>query len=125
MNAPIYPTCAADTTCQVLLGDGEGNLRLWPFGQAPIDPPPQLPYATYQNVGGAPQNNLSSRPDADQFSLQVNVWGATSSEVRAVSEAIRDAIELESHIVRWGSQVQDAETKAFGYDFDVDWFTHR
>lgn len=123
IGAPIYPTCEADATCQALLGDSEGILRLWPFNTAPLNPP--LPYATYQNIGGSPENNVSDRPDCDQFRLQVNVWGATSSDVRAVAEAIRDAIEGESYITRWGEQVQDAQTKAFGYDFDVDWYTHR
>lgn len=123
IGAPIYPTCVGDTTCQALLGDSEGDLRLWPFNKAPDNP--ALPYATYQNIGGAPENNLSNRPDCDQFRIQINVWGATSEQVRDVSEAIRDAIELDSHITRWGEQVQDAQTKAFGYDFDVDWYTHR
>jgi hypothetical protein len=83
------------------------------------------PYATWQNVGGQPQNYLGDRPDTDKYQMQVDVWGVTSAQVWAVVEALRDAIEDVSHIVRWGNQTRDAETKAFGYSFDVDWFTYR
>lgn len=123
MYAPIYANCAADATCQALLGDSDGNLRLYPFDLAPKDA--ALPYATWQNVSGSPQNYLADNPDADQFSLQVNVWGVTTGQVMDVTTAIRDAIQEVSYIVRWGNQARDAQTLAFGYDFDVDWYTYR
>lgn len=123
MFAPIYTKCQADSTVQGLLGDSDGNLRLYPFELAPKDAP--LPYATWQNIGGTPTNFLADNPDSDGFSIQVNVWGQTTGQVIAVTEAIRNAIQDVSYIVRWGNQHRDAETLAFGYDFDVDWLTYR
>lgn len=123
MFAPIYATCQASSALQTLLGDSGGNLRLYPFALAPKDAP--LPYVTWQNVGGTPTNYLACDPDSDAFSLQVNVWGQTTGQVIAVTQAIRDAIQGVSYIVRWGNQSRDAQTLAFGYDFDVDWLTYR
>lgn len=123
MFAPIYTTCQADAACQALLGDSDGALRLYPFRVAPKDA--QLPYVTWQNIGGEPANYLADNPDADGFSLQVNVWGETDDQVIDVTQAIRDAIQGVCYIVRWGNQDKDAQTLAFGYDFDVDWLTYR
>lgn len=124
MYAPIYTRAMATPAVVALLADGQGSIRLWPFGEAPATP--ALPYATWQNVGGDPANNLSDRPDADSFSIQVNIWGATSAQLWAVTEALRDIMEVDGcTIVRWGNTVIDDETKAFGYDFDADWITYR
>lgn len=123
MFAPLYDTCQADSTVQGLLGDSDGALRLYPFNLAPKDA--ALPYVTWQNVSGVPTNFLADNPDSDSFSVQVNVWGTTTSEVMDVTRAIRDAIQEVCYIVRWGNQARDAQTLAFGYDFDVDWLTYR
>lgn len=123
MYAPIYDVCQADATLQALLGNSDGDIRLYPFALAPKDA--ALPYVTWQNIGGEPANYLADNPDADSFSLQVNVWGLTTGEVIAVTQAIRDAIQAVCYIVRWGNQHRDAQSLAFGYDFDVDWLTYR
>ena len=114
----------ADSAVVALLDDGAGGIRLYPFGEAPKDAP--YPYATWQNIGGLPANNVSDRPDADFFSIQVNVWGVTSNQMWAVVRALQNIMEVDGcAIVRYGNTVKDAETKAFGYDFDADWITYR
>lgn len=123
MFAPLYDTCQADSAVQALLGDSDGELRLYPFNLAPKDA--ALPYVTWQNVSGLPQNYLADNPDADSFGIQINVWGVTTGEVMDVTQAIRNAIQEVCYIVRWGNQARDAQTLAFGYDFDVDWLTYR
>lgn len=123
MYAPMLETCKADTACQTLLGDSNGDLRVYPFKLAPKDA--ALPYVTWQNVAGTPTNFLADNPDSDGFTIQVNVWGVSDTEVVTVTRAIRDAIQGVCYIVRWGNQDQDAQTLAFGYDFDVDWLTYR
>lgn len=131
MYAPLYARAMATPAVVALLDDGKGSIRLWPFGEqpkapGPNPPPPKLPYVTWQNIGGDPNNNVSDRPDADRFSIQVNVWAATSVQLWAVTTALRDIMEVEGcTIVRWGNTEIDAQTKAFGYDFDADWITYR
>lgn len=121
MAAPIFAVCAADPGVQVLLG--VSPTRLYPFGEAPEGV--TKPYAVWQVIGGSPENYLAGRPDVDGYTLQVDIYGDTGSSARAVTEAIRDAIELMANITRWGGEGRDPVTKAYRSSFDVDWMVHR
>jgi len=121
MIAPIFAVCAASEAVNALIG-GE-RLRLYPFGLQ--DDNVIYPYAVWQNVGGEPENYLNQRPDVDSFALQVDIFANTPDEAIAVATALRDAIEPHAHIVRWGSQSRDSETKRYRYSFDVDWIVPR
>lgn len=121
MQPPIFPVCAADAAVTALLGTEP--TRLYPFGEAPQGV--AKPYATWQHIGGSPENYINQRPDMDGFSLQVDVYATTVSEVSDVAGALRDAIEVKAHIVRWGKQDTDKETGSRHISFDVDWFVSR
>ncbi|MCP2232879.1 DUF3168 domain-containing protein [Erwinia aphidicola] len=121
MIAPIFTTCAASADVRALLGDT--TVRLYPFGKNPETP--TYPYAVWQNITGGPENYLGTRPDADNYTLQVDIYANTDSEVIAVARALRDAIEPRAYITRWGEQEQDSETKRYRYSFDVDWIVLR
>ena len=121
MYPPIFEVCKANAGVVALLGSNP--LRLYPFGEAPQGV--LTPYAVWQQVGGSPENYLAGRPDIDGFSQQVDVYGKTAAEVRAVAMAIRDAIELRAHIVAWRGESRDPETKNYRSSFDGDWFVHR
>lgn len=122
MTAPIFQVCSRDAGVTALLGTG-GNLRLYSFGEAPEGV--VKPYAVWQLVSGEPENYLAGRPDADGFTLQVDVYGATSTSARQVRDAIRDAIELRAYVTRWGAEARDPTTKNFRTSFDVDWIVRR
>lgn len=122
MTPPIELVCAADPGVTALLGSGV-DLRMYPFGEAPEGV--MKPYAVWQLVNGSPENYLAGRPDADGFTLQVDVYGATSKSVRQVRDAIRDAIELRAYVTRWGGESRDTATKNFRASFDVDWMVLR
>lgn len=121
MIAPIFPVCAASSEVISLIGGD--HLRLYPFGQQDDDV--FYPYAVWQNIGGSPENYLAQRPDADSFSLQVDVWADTPEQAIAVAKALRNAIEPHAYITRWGDQDRDTETKRYRYSFDVDWIVRR
>lgn len=121
MFPPIFATCAADPAVTALLGTAP--TRLYPFGEAPQGV--AYPYAVWQTVGGAPESYLAGRPDLDGYRLQVDVYAETGSSARAVAEALRDAIELNANITRWGGESSDSETGRCRISFDVDWLTHR
>lgn len=121
MYPPIFEVCKANAGVVALLGSSP--LRLYPFGEAPQGV--VTPYAVWQQVGGAPENYLAGRPDIDGLTQQVDVYGKSAAEVRAVASAIRDAIELRSHIVAWRGESRDPETNNYRSSFDVDWFVHR
>lgn len=121
MIASIFSVCAASQVVKDLLGTNP--VRLYPFGMQ--DDNIVYPYAVWQNIGGSPENYLNQRPDADRYSLQVDVYGDTDADVIAVAVALRDAIEAKAYITRWGDQSRDPETKRYRYSFDVDWITNR
>jgi len=121
MIAPIFTVCAASPHVVALLG-GE-TLRLYPFGLQ--DDNVIYPYAVWQNLYGTPENYLAQRPDADSFTLQVDVYADTPDQAIAVAAALRDAIEPHAYIARWGVQGRDPETKRYRYSFDVDWIVKR
>lgn len=122
MTPPIKQVCAQDAAVTALLGTG-ADLRLYSFGEAPDGV--GKPYAVWQLVSGEPENYLSGRPDADGFTLQVDVYGATGTSVRQVRDAIRDAIELQAYVTRWGVEGRDPVTKNYRTSFDVDWWVSR
>ncbi|MBI6916545.1 DUF3168 domain-containing protein [Pseudomonas juntendi] len=122
MTPPIFQLCSQATAVTALLGSG-ANLRLYSFGEAPENV--AKPYAVWQIVNGNPENYLAGRPDADGVTLQVDVYGVTGTSVRAVRDAIRDAIELQANVARWGGEARDPTTKNYRTSFDVDWIVQR
>lgn len=122
MTPPIFQLCSQAAAVTALLGVG-ANLRLYSFGEAPEGV--AKPYAVWQLVNGEPENYLAGRPDADGFTLQVDVYGTTSTSARQVRDAIRDAIELRANVTRWGAEGRDPATKNYRTSFDVDWIVRR
>lgn len=121
MIPPIFSLCAADSAVTALIGSNP--VRLYPFGEAPQDV--AKPYAVWQTINGSPENFLAGRPDADNYSVQVDVYGITSASVLQVSEALRDALELDAYITNWGNTSRDTETKHYRYSFGVDFIENR
>ncbi|AGZ36529.1 MAG: DUF3168 domain-containing protein [Pseudomonas sp.] len=122
MTPPIFQVCSQDAGVTALLGAG-ADLRLYSFGEAPDSV--TKPYAVWQLVNGTPENYLAGRPDVDGFTLQVDVYGSTSTSVRQVRDAIRDAVELRANVTRWGVEGRDPTTKNYRTSFDVDWIVRR
>ena len=122
MTPPIVQACSQSAAVTALLGHG-ADMRLYSFGLAPDGV--AKPYAVWQLVSGEPENYLAGRPDTDGFTLQVDVYGATGPVVRQVRDAIRDAIELQAYVTRWGCEARDPTTKNFRTSFDVDWIVRR
>lgn len=122
MIAPIFPVCAASHEVTALLGSSP--VRIYPFGLQ--DDNIVYPYAVWQNIsGGGPENYLNQRPDADTFSLQVDIYADSPDEAMAVARAMRDAIEVKANIMRYGEQGRDPDTLKYRYSFDVDWIVNR
>ncbi|EPF7167714.1 tail completion protein gp17 [Escherichia coli] len=122
MIAPIFPVCASSPEVTALLGSNP--VRIYPFGIQ--DDNVVYPYAVWQNLpGGGPENYLNQRPDADKFSLQVDVYADTADEAMLAAQAIIYAIELQANIVRYGPQDRDESTLKYRYSFDVDWIVNR
>lgn len=121
MYPPIYRLVRDDLAVQAVLGV---NPRVYPFGQAPQYP--VLPYAVWQVIYGSPENYLNDKPNTDSFGIQVDVYASTVDEVRGCAQAIRNAIESESHVVSWrGEQREGEDTKLYRLGFDAEFWTAR
>lgn len=121
MIAPVFSVCSASAEVIAILGSSP--VRLYPFGEHYDNT--VYPYAVWQNIGGSPENYLAQRPDADSYSVQIDVYANTSGEVIAAAKALRDAIEPHAYITRWGDQERDTQTRRYRYSFDVDWIVRR
>jgi hypothetical protein len=121
MDTPFFAVCKADPTVQALLG---GTLpRIYPFGGAPQSV--VKPYAVYQWIDGNPFNTLNDRPKADRAVLQVDVYGSTAVSSTNAAEAIRYAVELDSHITSYRGTDREPETLLYRTSFDLNWLVNR
>lgn len=123
-DPPFFQLCAADATVISLLGNPP---RIYEFGRAigSDGKPPPKPYATWQIISGSPENYLAGRPDADSLTIQVNVYGTDSANVKQVRNAISYAVELDSNVVGWLGNFRDPMTNDYGTRIQIDFITQR
>ncbi|MGQ2994283.1 DUF3168 domain-containing protein [Variovorax sp.] len=124
MYPPIFPTIRASAAVRALLG--EDPVRFYQFGQAPQGV--KCPYAVWRRVGGLPENFIDTPPDADSFTLQVDVYasGPQGAQVaRNVALALRDPIERVAYITNWLGESTDPQTSNPTFTFQVDWIVPR
>ena len=118
---PIFEVCAASPAVRTALGSSP--VRLYLFGEAPQGV--TATYAVWQTIGGAPDNYLGNVPDADRYSIQVDVYANSANDARNAVLSLRDAIEPVAYITGWRGEARDTDTKKFRSSFDVDWIVKR
>ena len=121
MTSQIYELARVSPDVQNILGGDV--LRVYPFGT--VDSTVDYPYAVWQNTSGTPANYLHTRPDVDNYIIQVDVYSKLLADVLAAAEALRDAVEGDGYITRWGDQSFETDTKIYRYSFDVEFYTLR
>jgi hypothetical protein len=121
MLAPIFEICSASTAVTDLIGTNP--VRLFPFGEAPQGV--QAPYVVWQNIGGSPENYLGTLPDADGYSVQMDVYGVDAADALNVAMAIRDTVEPVGYVTGWGNTNRDFNTGLYRYNFTVDLLVNR
>lgn len=102
---------------------GSNPTRLYPFGEAPQNV--GKPYAVWQTISGSPENYISTLPDMDSYSIQVDVYAANATAARNAAKAIRDAVEPYAHVTFWGGESRDPDTNNYRVNFTVDWWVPR
>lgn len=84
---------------------------------APADT--QMPFITYQAVGGQPINYTTGEtPDKENTRVQVNVWANSRLEAttigKQVEDALRGAIELQAEVATGRAATYDETVGARG-----------
>lgn len=123
MYPPIFPAIKASSACRALLQSGLGEIRFYEFGRAPQNV--QKPYAVWSRIFGEPANYMGTLPDADSFSLQIDIYSDSATVSRNVAVAIRDAIEPVSYITNWLGETRDLETGNYRFSLQNDWIVER
>lgn len=121
MFPPVFATAAASSAVTTLLGTNP--VRLYLFGEAPQGV--TKPYAVWQTVSGFPENYLGQVPNADHWTVQIDVYAITASSARSVAQALRDAFEPVAYVTDWRGETRSAETNLYRYGFDVAWIKKR
>lgn len=121
MYPPVFELVAASTDVKNKLGTDP--VRVYLFGEAP--PNSLKPYCVWQSAYGQPQNFLGQLPDMDFYGVQVEVFAKTADAAREAAQPLRDAFEPAGHIVRWGGEFRDPDTKDYVFSFDVEFFKER
>src|SRR5690554_6339966 len=106
MYPSVFELVSSDPNVTALLGSGP--TRFYLFGEA--DQGTVLPYAVWQRVAGTPENYLGTLPDADSYTLQIDVYAHTATEARNVARALRDALEPHAYVTSWRGETREPET---------------
>lgn len=126
MYPNLFPLARDSAAVTALLGSSP--VRFWPFD---IAPGPNgagyaVPYAVHQLIYGNPDNSLSCTPKEDMAGIQIDAYGATASEAREVSAALRDAIEADfNHVVSYNGEFWDQPSGLYRVSFTAEFWTER
>ena len=118
MLPPVFQTLQASAAVTALVSDRVFGAQEAPQGVA-------KPYLTWFCVSAAPENNLSNTPPVDRVTVQIDVFSLTESQAWTLAEAVRDAIEPYAHMVGMPVHERDAETRAFHFALEFDWWLSR
>lgn len=125
MNIPLFPIVSTNAAVQAALGTSPVRFYPFDFATQPGTPAYAVPYAVWQVVTGLPENYLDCPPDVDSYSIQIDVYGGSVTEVQAAVKALRDALEPHGYITRWGNEEREEETGLYRYGFDFDYWVKR
>ena len=125
MYPPIFEYAAASPAVTALLGSAP--TRLWPFANAPQPNATgyALPYAVHQLVYGSPENTLGCTPTTDNIGIQVDAYGKSVTEVRAVLTALRDAFEPYGYITAYNGETREADTGLYRASLTAEFWEDR
>jgi len=118
----VYPLLKASPAVTALCGS-----RIYRHGAAPQNV--AAPYVTWYIVSGVPENSISELPRVDNYSVQVDCWsnntGTGDTQVEALAEAVRDALEPYAHMTNLIINERDFDTQRFRLGMQFTFWTRR
>lgn len=117
MIPDVYATLSAASTVTAIVG-----ARIYrttaPQGET-------QPYVVWQLVTSVPENNLSNLPDMDDQRVQIDCYSLSQSQCRELGKAVRNAIEVVTHIVSGPWEDHESDTKLFRWSMDAEYWESR
>jgi hypothetical protein len=83
------------------------------------------PYVVWTLVTGVPGNNLSDPPEYDDQRIQIDCWSLSQSQCRQLAQAVRNAIEAQTHIVYGPWSDYEPDTKLHRWSMDAEYWQTR
>jgi hypothetical protein len=109
-----------DAATASLLGN---PIRVYGKGEAPAGV--TNPYVTWQSIASVPEDNLSEITDIDNFSIQVDCFSKTETEVNALGQSVRNALSTVCQNVAVILDSRETETKLYRVAFQANYFLNR
>lgn len=110
---------------EIMARFGRNPVRIYPFGYAPQDVSKNGPYCVWQVIGGTPANTLSCAPQADDWSVQMDVYGPDVKLTREAAAVLVEALQGQVWVTNWRGESRDFETKLFRVSFDIQVLQNR
>jgi hypothetical protein len=118
MMPPVYELLRDSAAVVTIVGD-----RIGAHGD--IQQPATRPYITWQVVSGAAESGIDDLPDIDFVQVQVNCWHQTDAGVRALVQAVREALEPYARVASYPVDQREVETRLYWIAIQFDWWLHR
>lgn len=115
---PLEALCQKDLLLVQLLSDRDG-LKLFEFDP---DINVKTPYATWQIIHAAGDENLSGVSEMDEVLLQIDIYGKNKAENRQIAKLIRKAIEQDCQVENFTGNIREPDTDLFRISLDTRWF---
>lgn len=114
----LYALLSATSAVTAVVGD-----RIYGHGEAPQDT--TRPYVTFFDVTDQPFDQISGPPCADRDSVQIDCWHQNKAGIRALSIAVRDALDGAGHANRVVVDTRESATKLYRIAFQADFISDR
>lgn len=116
MNPRLFEIIKSDAACRQVFGSNP--VRFMPFDDA--DQTQKTPYATWYVISGEPHNTLSCPPTADDYLIQIDIFGETAEEVLKAATTLRNVCEKHGYITNLKGQQRNPDTRKYRMAFDIE-----
>ena len=118
---PVFTILSGDTNVTDIIGSSP--TRCYLFGAAPQNTP--QPFVTWQVAVSTPENHLDRLPVVDQDRVQVDCWATSPTVCIQLAGAVRDALELHTHMITKLNMGKDPDTNLHRWVLEFVFWTGR
>ena len=118
---PVFTILSGDTNVTDIIG--VNPTRCYLFAAAPQNT--QQPFVTWHVSTSTPENHLDRLPVVDQDRVQVDCWATSPTVCIQLAGAVRDALELHTHMITKLNMGKDPDTNLHRWVLEFTFWTGR